>query len=57
MAHLDESLLTGLPPFSRLSRPQIREILDRATPHRFEEGAPVFHEGETAERFFLLLDG
>ncbi|MGR3780345.1 MAG: Crp/Fnr family transcriptional regulator, partial [Albimonas sp.] len=27
MAHLDESLLTGLPPFSRLSRPQIREIL------------------------------
>jgi len=57
MAHLDESLLTGLPPFSRLSRPQIREILDRATPHRFEEGAPVFHEGEAAERFFLLLDG
>lgn len=57
MAKLDETLLTGLPPFSRLDRPQIREILDQAQPQRFDEGAPVFREGEAAERFFLLLDG
>lgn len=57
MPKLDESLLTGLPPFSRLDRLQIREILDRATPARYPEGATVFGEGHPAERFFLLLDG
>jgi CRP-like cAMP-binding protein len=54
---LDESLLTGLPPFSRLSRGEIREILDQATPRRYPEGEAVFGEGMAAERFFLLLDG
>ena len=29
---LDESLLAKLPPFKNLGRPQIREILDLATP-------------------------
>ena len=57
MAKLDESLLTGLPPFSRLDRPQIREILDGAVSRRYEEGTPIFNEGHQADRFFLLLDG
>jgi len=57
MAKLDESLLSGLPPFSRLERAEIREILDRATPRRYEEGTPIFREGHDADRFFLLLDG
>lgn len=57
MAKLDESLLTGLPPFSRLDRPQIREILDSAVSRRYEEGTPIFNEGHEADRFFLLLDG
>jgi CRP/FNR family transcriptional regulator, nitrogen oxide reductase regulator len=57
MKKLDESLLTGLPPFSRLARPQIREILDQASSKRHDEGTEVFREGEEAERFFLLLDG
>jgi len=57
MAKLDESLLSGLPPFSRLSRGEIREILDRAAPGRYPEGAVVFSEGLPADRFFLLLDG
>jgi CRP-like cAMP-binding protein len=54
---LDESLLTDLPPFRRLSRPQIREILDAATPLRFDPGVAVFSEGMPVERFFLLMDG
>jgi CRP-like cAMP-binding protein len=54
---LDESLLTDLPPFRKLSRPQIREILDGATPLRFDPGAAVFSEGQPVERFFLLMDG
>lgn len=57
MSKLDESLLTGLPPFSRLDRGQLREILDPATPQRYPEGTVVFGEGLPAERFFLLLDG
>ncbi len=57
MAKLDESLLAHLPPFSLLGREQIREILDLANSQRFEEGATVYHEGEDAGRFYLLLDG
>ncbi len=57
MARLDESLLTHLPPFSRLETAQIREILDQATSRRYNEGVTVFSEGTSAERFFMLLDG
>ena len=57
LKNLDESLLTNLPPFRKLSRPQIREILDAATPLRFDGGVAVFSEGMPVERFFLLLDG
>jgi CRP/FNR family transcriptional regulator, nitrogen oxide reductase regulator len=57
LSQLDESLLAGLPPFSRLSRAEIRAILDRAAPRRYPEGSAVFHEGAAAERFYLLLDG
>lgn len=57
MQKLDESLLSGLPPFSLLNRVQIRDILDQATSRRFDEGAELFHEGHDADRFYLLLDG
>lgn len=57
MPKLDESLLTGLPPFRKLARPQIREILDAAQALRFDAGVPVFSEGMPVDRFFLLLDG
>jgi hypothetical protein len=32
MKNMDESLLTDLPPFRSLDRPQVREILDAAGP-------------------------
>jgi CRP-like cAMP-binding protein len=57
LAKLDHSLLTNVPPFALLSQNQIREILDLAQPKRLDAGAPVFEEGEIADRFFLLLDG
>lgn len=57
MPKLDESLLTGLPPFSLLDRVQIRALLDQATPRRYEEGIAIFREGHDADRFYLLLDG
>ncbi|MCX7286746.1 MAG: Crp/Fnr family transcriptional regulator [Rhodobacterales bacterium] len=57
MQKLDESLLLNLPPFRRLTRPQIREILDAARTARYDAGQSVFAEGADVERFFLLLDG
>ena len=57
LPRLDESLLLQLPPFARLDRAQIREILNQATPHRFDAGVAIFEEGMKADRFFLLLDG
>ncbi|AUG55562.1 Crp/Fnr family transcriptional regulator [Thalassospira marina] len=57
LARLDESLLTHIPPFSRLKDFQIREILDHAIARRCAEGVTVFTEGDPAERFYMLLDG
>lgn len=57
MPRLDESLLTHLPPFSRLDRRQIRTLLDQATPRRFDAETAIFNEGEPADRFLILLDG
>ena len=57
LPRLDESLLTHMPPFSRLSREQIRQILDLASSRRYPEGQAVFEEGAEAGRFFMLLDG
>lgn len=57
LPRLDESLLTHLPPFSRLEKRQIRTILDQASSRRYEPGMAVFNEGDPAERFYMLLDG
>ncbi|AJE45634.1 Crp/Fnr family transcriptional regulator [Celeribacter indicus] len=57
LPRLDESLLSHLPPFSRLDRRQVREILDLASVRRLDEGVAVFEEGAPAERFYMLLDG
>lgn len=57
MRKLDESLLTDLPPFRSLTRPEIRDILDAAQTARFDAGQTVFSEGAAVDRFFLLLDG
>ncbi|SFR50044.1 Crp/Fnr family transcriptional regulator [Litoreibacter janthinus] len=57
LPRLDESLLTHLPPFSKLDKRQIRTILDQATSRRYETGIAIFEEGHAAERFYMLLDG
>ncbi|MBU1279541.1 MAG: Crp/Fnr family transcriptional regulator [Alphaproteobacteria bacterium] len=57
MPRLDESLLSHVPPFSKLEKRQIREILDMASVRRLGEGVAVFEEGAPAERFYMLLDG
>lgn len=54
---LDESLLSHLPPFSKLDKPQIGAILEQATSRRYETGISIFDEGAPAGRFYMLLDG
>ncbi|UWR22124.1 Crp/Fnr family transcriptional regulator [Sulfitobacter sp. S190] len=54
---LDESLLSHLPPFSKLDTRQIRSVLDQATSRRCEADHCVFSEGDVADRFYMLLDG
>lgn len=54
---LDESLLTQIPPFSKLSSEQIRDILDHAVSRRYDAGVAIFEEGQDADRFYMLLDG
>lgn len=54
---LDENLISHIPPFRKLERVEIREILDAATPKRYSAGQAIFEEHEPAEIFFLLLDG
>ncbi|MEC8040118.1 MAG: Crp/Fnr family transcriptional regulator [Pseudomonadota bacterium] len=57
LPRLDESLLTHLPPFSKLDRSEIRTILDHASSRRYEAGVAIFEEDAPAERFYMLLDG
>lgn len=57
LPRLDESLLTHLPPFSKLENRQIRTILDQATSRRYASDVAIFEEGGAADRFFMLLDG
>jgi CRP/FNR family transcriptional regulator, nitrogen oxide reductase regulator len=54
---LSENLLKDLEPFEGLDASQLRSVLDKATPNRFEKGSHIFQTGEPAERFYVLLDG
>ena len=56
MNKLDESLLTNLPLFAQLEQAQIRDILDLATPRRFDTGMTVFEEGEDAPRTLIHFE-
>ncbi|MEL7011759.1 MAG: Crp/Fnr family transcriptional regulator [Pseudomonadota bacterium] len=49
--------LAELLPFADLSEDQIRELLSLATVHRVAPNKTYFDEGESAENFFVLLDG
>lgn len=50
-------LVEDLPPFRGMTPADIREVLRSAKRHEYAPEEPVFHEGQEAERFYLLLDG
>lgn len=57
MGRLDASLLADLPPFLGMGRDALDDMLAQATSFRHAKGDYIFHEGEEAHSFFLLLDG
>lgn len=57
MKPLDRSLIRGIPVFSDLQAEALDRVLLNARARRYSKGVDVFTQGETAEHFFLLLDG
>jgi CRP-like cAMP-binding protein len=54
---LDRTLLRGLPLFERMDSAALDDVLSRAASQRYAPGDVVFDQGETADRFFVLLHG
>jgi CRP/FNR family transcriptional regulator, nitrogen oxide reductase regulator len=57
MAQLDRSLIAGTPTFAGLPNEALDEIMAQAQPLRVPKGEAAFRQGESADRFFLLLHG
>ncbi|MBE1282659.1 MAG: helix-turn-helix domain-containing protein [Rhodobacteraceae bacterium] len=57
MTRLDASLLKPVPPFSRMTTAQIKDVLALATARLAPAGEYIFDEGAEAASFHLLLDG
>ncbi|MCB1358612.1 MAG: Crp/Fnr family transcriptional regulator [Maritimibacter sp.] len=53
----EPDLVENLPPFEGMTSADIREVLRCANRAAFAPDEAVFHEGQEAECFFLLLDG
>ena len=54
---ITSSILAAQPFFKGLSGRQIDLLFANAMPVEFPEGKPIFHEGQLANRFYLILDG
>jgi CRP/FNR family transcriptional regulator, nitrogen oxide reductase regulator len=54
---LDIALIRDLPPFQNMDLEGLRDLVQAANILRVTEGSNVFAQGESAKRFFLLLDG
>lgn len=57
MARLDRSLIADCPAFAGLNAAALDDILARAQILRLPKGETAFQQGQTADRFFLLLHG
>jgi CRP/FNR family transcriptional regulator, nitrogen oxide reductase regulator len=57
MQDLDEETLADMRLFRKLDRDQVRRILEQSITRRHPIRTPIFHEGDPAERFFLLVNG
>jgi CRP-like cAMP-binding protein len=54
---LDHEIVTATPLFRGLSPQMSRMLLGNAVPRAYQKGAMLFHQGEPASAFFIILDG
>jgi len=54
---MDAGDLRGNPLFAGLTDAQLTELIDGSTEVRIEPGADLFHEGEPADYWWVLVDG
>ena len=54
---IGKSVVQHFELFARLSDAELEDILAVATSHRYAAGTSVFEQGQTADRFFVLLHG
>lgn len=57
MHRVDATFLAGLPVFRGLGDTELREIVGAASRHLYATDEVIYHEGQDADRFYLLLDG
>ena len=56
-APLDRTLIRDLPLFERMDDAGLDAVLSQAASQRYGAGATVFEQGDTADKFFVLLSG
>jgi CRP-like cAMP-binding protein len=54
---LDRSLIRSFALFEAIPSEALDEILARAQPRRIAKGSVVFHQGQTADEFYVLVNG
>jgi CRP/FNR family transcriptional regulator, dissimilatory nitrate respiration regulator len=54
---VDSEIVAATPLFRGLNPQTSRTLVGRALPRAYEKGAILFHQGEPASAFFVILDG
>lgn len=57
MNTIDNEIIAATPLFRGLSSEMSETLVGRAMPRVYEKGAVLFHQGEPALAFFIILDG
>lgn len=57
MNAIDNEIIAATPLFRGLSSEMSETLVGRAIPRAYEKGAMLFHQGEPASAFFIILDG
>ena len=57
MTKLDRSIIHALPIFYAMGEAELDDVIAHAKSQRIPKGTAVFHQGEEAKAFFVLLHG
>lgn len=57
MNAIDNEIIAATPLFRGLSSDMSETLVGRAIPRVYEKGSMLFHQGEPASAFFIILDG